>query len=133
MRIIQHRYKQITTDNSGNRTNRNLAVLRLLQAKEYYYRCQFSAWGKFHPGFTFSERSMRRHYAFMNWLFPEKNFKEWDTIIWHKSEAVTYYHNKIWDLQKGVGTLYELEIPRQIKKWKDESEAPYKKMSKNKR
>jgi hypothetical protein len=96
--------------------------LILLQTKEYYYHEQFDAWGKFHPEFSFSHEQMISHIKFMNWLFPEKDFKEWDIVIWHNPQAVTYYHNKIFDLQKSKSTLYEIEIPKQIKKWKQDSE-----------
>ena len=125
IRIIQYRYKQITTKNYGAQTNQNLAKLQLLQAKEYYYEEQFNAWGKFHPSFSFSLKEMQKHIKFMNWLFPEKQFKEWDIIIWHNQRAMPYYHNKIWKLQNGIGFMYELEIPRQIKEWKQEHESRY--------
>lgn len=123
VRIIQYRYKKITTGNYYNRTNRNLAILELLQAKEYYYKQQFSPWGKFHPSCSFSLKDMK----FLNWLFPEKNFKEWDIIIWHNPEAVTYYHNKIFKLQGGKSCLYEIEIPKQLKKWREERFNSFKK------
>lgn len=125
IRWIQWRYKYITVNYPNRQTESNLHALRLLQAIEYYYKRQFSAWGKFHPSFSFTHKAMQRHIKFLNWLFPEKYFKEWDLVIWHNPEAVTYYHNKIYDLQKGVSTHYEIEIPRQIKKWKEESEKHY--------
>jgi hypothetical protein len=121
IRIIQYRYKKITTQNYSNRVNQNIAILQLLQAKEYYYKRQFDAWGKFHPKFSFSNDEYKKHITFIDWLFPEKNFKEWDIVIWHKPEAVTYYHNKIFNLSKHAHTCYEKEIPKQIKKWRQES------------
>ena len=118
IRIIQYRYKKITTENYTQQSNSNLAKLKLLQAKEYYYECQFSAWGKFHPSFSFRGNEYDKHIKYMNWLFPEKDFKQWDIVVWHNPRAVTYYHNKIYHLQKGVGCMYDVEILKQIKEWK---------------
>jgi hypothetical protein len=126
IRIIQYRYEQITTKNPNAHTNSNISKLKLLQAKEYYYEQQFNAFGKFHPSFAFSFKEMKRHIKFMNWLFPEKKFKEWDIVISHNPRAVTYYHNKIFKLQNGVGCLYELEIPRQLNQLKTDQESQYK-------
>ncbi len=122
IRMIQWRYKKITTGNYCNQSNQNIAILRLLQAKEYYYKNQFDSHGKFHPKFSYRNGEYQKHIQYMNWLFPEKEFNEWDIIIWYNPEAVTYYHNKIYTLQKGVSCRYEAEIPRQLKKWKLERE-----------
>lgn len=122
IRIIQYRYKKITTENYGNQSNSNVSKLILLQSKEYYYENQFDAWGKFHPEFSFSEESFKSHLKFLNWLFPEKDFNEWEIVIWHNPRAVTYYHNEIYNLKNGAGTLYNITIPKQIKKWKIERE-----------
>lgn len=114
---IQFRYKWITTRNPYAHTNRRSTLLQLLQAKEEYYKDQFTAWGRFHPSFSFSQRKSIRHRAWMDWLFPEKDFKEWDIVIWHKSQAVTYYHNKIYNLTKGRPPAYEIKIIKQLKEW----------------
>lgn len=124
IRIIQYCYKKITTENYSNRTNQNIAKLELLQAKEYYYENQFEAYGKFYP--SFSQIGIKNHIRFMNWLFSEKEFKEWDIVIWYNPRAVTYYHNKIFRLQNNVSSLYEIDIPKQIKKWKQDYESNYK-------
>lgn len=125
IRLIQYRYKKITINNPHGHTNRNISVLILLQAKERYYNEQFSAWGKYHPEFSFSGGQMRRHIKFMNWLFPEKDFKEWEIVVWRKSEAITYYQNLIYKLSKGVTPIYEIDILRQIKKRKIKREKNY--------
>lgn len=122
IRIIQHRYEKITTTQYSNQSNQNLATLQLLQAQEYYYRQQFSAWGKFHPSFSFTETQLKRHKKFMAWLFPEKTFDEWNIVVWHKPEAVTYYHNKIFKLQGGVASNYKAEIVVQLRKWKEQED-----------
>jgi len=122
IRIIQYRYKKITIENQDNQSNSNIQKLILLQSKEYYYERQFDSWGKFHPNFSYSNKGLKSHIKFMNWLFPQKDFREWGIIIWYNPKAVTYYHNKIYNLQNGVSPLYEVEIPKQIKKWKQESE-----------
>lgn len=125
IRIIQYRYKHISVNNPGNQNSQLCSTLELLQAKEYYYETQFSAWGRFHPSFSFSGNQMYRHLKFMNWLFPEKDFKEWDLVIWQNPRAVTYYHNKIWDLSKQRPPIYEIAIPEQLKNWKHESQKHY--------
>lgn len=122
IRIIQYRYKKITTGNYHNQTNSNLAKLKLLQSKEYYYKRQFDSWGKFHPKFSYSSEGLKKHYEYLKWLFPKKDFKEWDVVIWYKPEAVTYYQNLIYKLQDGKGRLYEIEIPKQIEEWEKEKE-----------
>lgn len=118
VRIIQYRYKKITLSNINNQTSSNITVLELLQAKEYYYERQFESWGKFHPKFSYNNRQLRRHNKFMNWLFPEKNFKELDIVVWHNPRAVTYYHNKIFALQGNISSMYEVEIKSQLKQWR---------------
>ena len=124
IRIIQYRYKKITTSKFGSHSSSNIAKLILLQAKEEYYNDQFSPWGKFCPKFSFSHKQMVRHIKFNNWLFPAKDFKEWELVVWHKSEAVTYYHNKIYQLQ-GCFCRYDKEILEQLKEWKDNAEKDY--------
>lgn len=121
VRLIQYRYKHLTINNTGNRTNQILAELKLLQAKEHYYKTQFSAWGKYHPSFSFSSNEYLKHLKFINWLFPEKNFEEVDIVIWYHPEAVTYYHNKIFKLQDNVASNYANEIKKQIKEWNNQA------------
>ena len=53
-------------------------------------------------------------------LFPQKEcFEELDIVVWYNPEAVTYYHNKIWELSKQRPPIYEKEIKNQLIKWKD--------------
>ena len=47
-------------------------------------------------------------------LFPQKDFKELDIVVWYNPVAVTYYHNKI-----EADIAYALEIEAQLKEWKD--------------
>ena len=88
------------------------------RAKEYYYRSQFDSWGKYHFKFSYSRDEYIRHLRFLNWLFPEKDFKQWDVVVWHNPEAVTYYHNLIFELAHGKVPHWRLEILNQIKKWR---------------
>jgi hypothetical protein len=104
--------------NAGNHSNQNIAKLILLQAKEYYYYQQFSPHGKYLPQCAFSHAEYEVHKMFMNWLFPLKDFIEWDIVVWHHPEGVTYYQNKIFNLTKGVTPCYEKEIISQIKMWR---------------
>jgi len=45
------------------------------------------------------------------------NVEESNIVVWHNPEAVTYYHNKIWDLSKECPPIYEREIKKQLIKW----------------
>lgn len=123
VRYIQWRYKSITVNNYGNQTNQHITELQLLQAKEYYYKNSFQAWGRFHPSFSFTDIQLNRHRKFINWLFPLKSFKEWDIVVWYKPEAVTYYHNRIFYLNKQNSPIYAAEIIQQLKKWKERYES----------
>lgn len=120
LRYIQWKYKYITINNNGNQTSSNLARLGILQAWEEYYKKQFDSWGKYHYRFSYEDKTNKIHKDNMKWLFPEKNFKEWDIIIWHCYEAVTYYHNKIYRLNNDVSTHYSTDIKKQIKEWNKE-------------
>lgn len=124
VKIIQYRYRKITLNNGGNQTNYNIAKLRLLQSKEEYYYSQFSPLGKYLPRFAFSKAEYKAHLIFMNWLFPIKDFEEWEVVVCHKAKAVTYYQNKIFKLQKGIHTNFEREITAQILKWRKEQYSP---------
>jgi len=119
IRIIQYRYKRITTNNYFNRTNQHSNELILLQAKEYYYEQEFDSWGKYHPDFSYTRDQLKKHKKFMNWLFPKKDFKEWDITIWYNPRAITYYQNKIYKLNNGYGIHYEDEIPKQLNEWRN--------------
>ncbi len=118
IRIIQYRYKRITLRNIyHNQNNRNIATLTLLQAKERYYQMQFNSWGKFHPQFSYEDVKWHKHVRFLRWLFPEKDFKEFPIVLCHSYDAIIYYQNKIYELSNGKPPLYDIEIPKQIKKW----------------
>lgn len=115
IRWIQYRYKKITLSRQG--TNQNIAILKLLQAKEYYYKQQFRPWGKFTPQCSFSDQEYKNHRAFMSWLFPQKDFEQWEILVMHHPESITYYQNKIFDLTKGYTPDFSKEILKQLKKW----------------
>lgn len=117
VRWIQYRYKKITLSAQCQHTNQNIAVLQLLQAKEYYYKQQFSPWGKYTPRYAFSDAEHKKHKAFMKWLFPDKDFEEWDILVEHHPEAITYYQNKIFGLSKGVTPRHYYDIIHQLKQW----------------
>lgn len=131
IRWIQNRYKYITLNSAGRHSNQVLADLRLLQAREGYYKDSFESWGKYHPDFSYSQGEYAKHLQFMDWLFPEKDFEEIDIVIWYKPEAIAYYHNRIYKLNGDRGTLHHYEILKQIKKWKKEREKDYLKNNKN--
>jgi len=115
VKLIQWQYKRITIKHGGsNRSNRNLARLRLLQAKEEYYKSQFGPYGRYHPSCVISDE----YKAFLNKLFPEKNFQEWELIIWNKKDAITFYRNEIHKLRGSYPSGDE--IVHQIKIWEKE-------------
>ena len=92
---IQYRYKQITENNIHfNHTNQVLSKLSLLQSKIYYYKSEFHAWGFYHPSCVWTYKDE----IFHNWLFPLIDFEEIEIVVWNNPEAVTYYHNKIYQL-----------------------------------
>lgn len=115
VKYLQKRYKTISLKNRYNQTNQVLATLTLIQAKLYYFKSQFQAWGYFHPDCVWTEKDEK----FFNKLFPEKDFEELNIVIWYNPAAVTYYHNKIYELSKGKTPVYEREIKSQLKKWKE--------------
>jgi len=80
LRWVQYRYKRITTHNYYNRRTSYIAHLLLYKSKERYYKSQFDSWGKYCYKFGWSEDELSRHNKFMNWLFPKKDFEEWDII-----------------------------------------------------
>ena len=115
VRILQKKYKSVTIKNRNNHTNRNINKLILIQSVLYYFKGEFRAWGYFHPDCIWTDKDER----FFRWLFPDRNFEEWDLVVWYKPEAVTYYHNKIFTLTKGKTPLYHQEIKKQLVKWGD--------------
>ena len=114
---IQYRYKQITENNIHfNHTNQVLSKLSLLQSKIYYYKSEFHAWGFYHPSCVWTYKDE----IFHNWLFPLIDFEEIEIVVWNNPEAVTYYHNKIYQLTGGADIDYEKEIIDQFKEWEEE-------------
>ena len=116
VKYLQKRYKSISVKNRYNQSNQVLSKLKLIQALLYYFKSQFNAWGYFHPSCGWSEKDEK----YFRKLFPNKeDFEELDIVVWHNPEAVTYYHNKIWELSKQRPPIYAKEIKKQLIKWKD--------------
>lgn len=116
IRYLQKMYKKISIKNRYNQSNRVLNKLILIQNLLYFFKKEFSAWGYFHPSCSWSEKDEKKFRK----LFPEKeDFEELDIVVWYNPEAVTYYKNKIFDLQKGASCFYSKEIKEQLKKWKE--------------
>lgn len=116
VKYLQKKYKSISIKNRYNQTNQVLSKLKLIQAILYYFKSQFNAWGYFHPSCCWPEKDEK----FFRKLFPEKkDFEELNIVVWHNPEAVTYYHNKIWELSKHRPPIYEREIKKQLIKWKN--------------
>lgn len=116
VKYLQKRYKSISIKNRYNQSNQVLSKLKLIQAILYYFKSQFSAWGYFHPSCAWSEKDEK----YFRKLFPQKeDFEELDIVVWYNPQAVTYYHNKIFELSKQRPPIYEREIKKQLIKWKD--------------
>ena len=116
IKYLQKRYKTLSIKNKYSQSNQVLAKLTLIQSVLYYFKSQFRAWGYFHPNGCWSKTDEK----YFNKLFPQKDdFEELGIVVWHNPEAVTYYHNKIYDLNKGRSPNYEREIKKQLIEWKD--------------
>jgi len=115
VKYLQRRYKSISLKNRYNQTNQVLAKLELIQSILYYFKGQFSACGYFHPSCSWSDKDEKKFRR----LFPQKDFDELDIVVWHNPKAITYYHNKIYQLSKGCSPLYQKEIKKQLIEWKD--------------
>jgi hypothetical protein len=115
IKYLQKRYREISIANRYNQSNRVISKLVLIQAILYYFKSQFSAWGYFHPSCVWSKKDEK----YFKKIFPNKkeDFDELTQVVWHNPEAVTYYHNKIWDLSKERPPVYEKDIKRQLMKW----------------
>ena len=115
IKYLQKRYKKISIKNRYNQSNRVLNKLILIQNLLYFFKEEFSAWGYFHPSCGWSKKDEAKFRK----LFPEKeDFEELDIVVWHNPGAVTYYHNKIFNLQNRASCLYSKEIKKQLKEWK---------------
>jgi hypothetical protein len=115
VKYLNRRYKKLSIKSEYNSSNQLISKLILIQSILYYFKNQFSAWGYFHPDCSWSEKDEQ----FFRKLFPEKKFKENDIVIWHNPNAVTYYHNKIFDLTRGKFIDYSCDIKKQLVEWKD--------------
>lgn len=114
IKFLQKRYRDYSEKNRYNQTNQVINNLILIQAILYWFKESFSAWGYFHPSMLWSANDEYEH----NKLFPTKNHFELPIVILHNPEAITYYTNKIFELNGNITTLYQIEIPKQLKQWK---------------
>lgn len=102
VKFLQKRYKSISVKNRYNQSTQVLAKLQLIQSILYFFKTQFNAWGYFHPDCVWSKQDEE----YFRKLFPQKDdFEELDIVVRHNPEAVTYYHNEIYRLNKGRTTL----------------------------
>lgn len=114
VRYLQKRYKSLSLS-KYDRSSQFYSKLRLIQAILYYFKKQFHAWGYFHPSCVWTDKDEK----FFRSLFPQKDFEEIEAIVWHNPEAVTYYHNKIWELTKQRPPAYGKEIKKQLIEWEN--------------
>lgn len=116
VKYLQRKYRKLSIYHStyGGQSNQVLAKLKLLQHQLYYYKSQFDYWGYFYPNCVGNDK----HDKFYSKLFPIKDFPEVDNVVWHNPEAVTYYHNKIWNLRRGKSTQYPTQIEKTLRKYK---------------
>jgi len=111
---LRGRFKRLNIKWEYSQSNQHLAILKLLQAKIFYFYTQFNPWGYYHPSCTYGDR----YVGFIKWLFPPKDYRVIELVNWHNPEAVTYYHNMIYK-KYGAGVDYDEEITKQLKKWGD--------------
>ena len=116
VKYLQRKYKKLTIDNKYNQTTQIIHKLEVIQAILYYFKKQFYPWGYFHPDCIWSEKDKKKFKK----LFPLRDFEEIAIVVWHNPEAVTYYHNKIWELTKEQPPHYATEIKKQLIKWDKE-------------
>ena len=116
IRYIQYKQRVLSTKQGNSNTNK----LIIFQSLEYYYKQEFESWGKYHNGkFSYSSKEWDKHIRFINWLFPDKDYKQSDIVIRYNPEAVTYYINLIYRTDKEPRN-HTRDIPIQLKKWKEE-------------
>lgn len=116
IKYLQRKYKSLTAHALlGNQSNQVISRLKLIQSVLYFFQTQFHAWGYFHPSCVWSPKDEK----YFRELFPEKDFPEVPIVVWHNPYAVTYYKNKIFKLSNESPPIYEIEIKKQLKKWKD--------------
>jgi len=113
IRFLQHRYIVLSDESTRKSVTTTSSALILIQSILYYFKQQFSPWGYFHPDCAWSIRDKERY----NKLFPIKEIKENEIVVWHNPEAVVYYHNTIYTLRKGRNLNYKAEIERQLRQW----------------
>lgn len=95
IRRLQRKYKKLSLASKFNQTNDNLATLRLMVAREEYYKDQFSAWGKWCIQFSFDEEEYQIYLDFRNWLFPPKDFEERYEVLYVSDEAELIFRNHV--------------------------------------
>ena len=113
IKYLQWRYKRISLKNRYGQTNQVISRLVLIQSLLYFFKEQFSAWGYFHYSCLWTERDER----YFRKVFPVKTFEELAIVVWSNPEAVTYYHNRIFNLLGGHSPDYTKEIQSQLTKW----------------
>ena len=117
VRLIQYEYKELTKASKYNQSSPNTDRLRFLIMKEWYYRQQFEAWGKFHPSCNWTSKDKK----FIEWLFPKKDFEQISHIQQYHPEFIVWYHNKIYNFNPKLRFDYDKESI----KWQNRPEGPY--------
>ena len=110
IKLLQWIYKRKTISMEYEMSNRNIAKIVFLKHLLYYYKQQFHAYGYYHISCTWSNK----YDNFYKWLFPIINYKENYFAINHNPEAITYYHNQLYN--KGIKGGYNYHADK-IKKF----------------
>lgn len=115
IKYLQNKYRSISLKHRYNQTNQIISKLILIQSILYYFKDQFKAWGYFHPDCIWTDKDEE----YFRKLFPEKDFEEISLVILYNPGAVTYYRNKIYNLSNQRPPIYEMDIKKQLKEWKE--------------
>ena len=118
IRFIQRKYKRLTIKAKRGLTSSYDSHLILLQSKEFYYKTNFTSWGRFCPKFGYDPKEWKFSIVFTNWLFPLKEYDEASHVVAYSQEAITWYHNELFYAKRPFDFDFHTQaIKKQLKTW----------------
>lgn len=113
VKFLRKRYSTLTERYLFKQSNSHLNQLIFLQSLIYYFKVEFKCWGFFHPNCVRSEHQRK----YVKYLFPLAK-KDLGLVLIHHPDAVTYYHNKMYDAgDRRWPNEIANEISKQLIKW----------------